>query len=81
VNRLTRCLFAVGLLFSLGGFAACGAARAGDTCSETCPASESCETICECGNAGCPTYACVTISSTGGYTFPDGGQAMSCSQL
>ena len=76
-----RRLVALGIVLGLGIFAACGAARVGDTCSETCPSGESCEAICECGNAGCPTYACVTISSTGDYAFPDGGQAMSCSQL
>jgi hypothetical protein len=76
-----RRLIALGLVLCLGSFAACGASRAGDTCSETCPSGESCETVCECGNAGCPSYACVKITSTGGYLYPDGGSATNCSLL
>jgi hypothetical protein len=60
---------------------ACSAPAVGDQCSGACPSNTQCETVCPCGNAGCPAYACVTVTSTGAYELPDGGTAMSCSQL
>jgi hypothetical protein len=82
VNRPTLYLSALGLaLAATFGAGACSSPAVGDECSGTCPVKTSCETVCTCGNASCPTYACVTVTSTGDYELTDGGTAQSCSQL
>jgi hypothetical protein len=61
-------------------FAACSSPSVGDTCPGTCPPETLCEVVCACGNASCPAYACVVVSSTGSYKLEDdGGLVASCS--
>jgi hypothetical protein len=79
-------LCAVGLALgsgalAMGALGACSSPAVGDDCSGTCTSPTTCEVVCECGDASCPTYECVTISSTGVYQLQDGGQAQSCTSL
>jgi hypothetical protein len=78
--RSTLCLLLFGVALALFASSACSAPAVGDECSGTCPAKTQCEAVCPCGNAGCQTYACVTVTTTGEYELTDGGTTMSCSQ-
>jgi hypothetical protein len=60
--------------------AGCTTTAVGDTCSAACELPATCETVCTCGNASCPTYVCVMPNEAGIFVV-DGGIAPSCSQL
>jgi hypothetical protein len=80
LNRPSR-IFAFGFLLAVAAAIACSSPAVGDQCSGGCPSKMSCEAICECGNASCPAYQCVTISATGGFQLADGKSGPDCSQL